>query len=141
MIWLEPLVALLPPKHPLADNQRVSLQRLKSEPWIMGAREQGTRYFDEVVAACAAAGFAPRFTERTTHMMTTISMVASGMGVALVPMTVAGLAFGGAVYRPLRPPGCSVPMAFAWRRDQTSPALAHFMAVVRQSAWRRKGGS
>src|SRR2546427_1940597 len=47
MIWLEPLVALLPPKHPLADNQRVSLQRLKSEPWIIGNREQGSRYFDE----------------------------------------------------------------------------------------------
>jgi len=54
-IWLEPLVALLPPKHPLADNQRVSLERLKSEPWIIGNREQGSRYFDEVIAACAAA--------------------------------------------------------------------------------------
>ena len=30
-LWLEPLVAVLPPKHPLADRQRISLQRLRSE--------------------------------------------------------------------------------------------------------------
>jgi DNA-binding transcriptional LysR family regulator len=140
-IWLEPLVALLPPKHPIADKQRISLQRLKSEPWIMGPREQGSRYFDEVIAACAAAGFAPRFTQRTTRITTTIIMVASGMGVALVPMTVARLAFGGAVYRELRSPRSSIPVAFAWRRDQTAPALARFMALVRQSASGRKVGS
>jgi DNA-binding transcriptional LysR family regulator len=34
-IWLEPLVAVLPLSHPLADKHRISLQRLKSEPWII----------------------------------------------------------------------------------------------------------
>jgi DNA-binding transcriptional LysR family regulator len=73
-------------------------------------------------------------------LTTTISMVASGIGVALVATTWARLAFGGAVYRQLRPPGISIPMAFAWRRDQTAPVLTRFMAVIRHSASRRKVG-
>src|SRR5262249_10516392 len=64
-LWLEPLVAVLPPKHPLADMRQISLQRLKAEPWVSGIRELGTRLEDEVIAACTAAGFEPRFAQRT----------------------------------------------------------------------------
>src|SRR5262245_2245908 len=140
-LWLEPLVAVLPPKHPLADKQRISLQRLKSEPWVIGHREFGSRLHDEIIAACAAAGFEPRIVERPTRMTTTISMVASGAGVALMPITQARLVFGGAVYRQLRPPGSSIPVALAWRRDQTPPALANLMAIVRDSSLRREAGT
>jgi len=140
-IWLEPLVAVLPPKHPLADKQRISLQRLKSEPWIIVHREHASRLHDETIAACAAAGFEPRVARRTRQLATTISMVASGIGVALLQITSAQLTFGGAVYRELRSPRTSIPLAFAWRRDQTAPVLAHFMAIVRHSASRRKVGS
>jgi DNA-binding transcriptional LysR family regulator len=139
--WLEPLVVVLPPKHPLADKQRISLQRLKSEPWVINPRETGSRLYDEIIAACEAAGFEPRVAQRSARVTTEISMVASGIGVALMPITSARLTFGGAVYRQLRPPGSSVPVAFAWRLDQTAPVLAHFMAVVRHSALRRKVGS
>ena len=140
-IWLEPLVAILPPKHPLADMRRISLQRLRSEPWVIHHREPASRLYDEIIGACAAGGFEPRIAQRTARMTTTISMVASGIGVALMPITAARLAFGGAVYRQLQPPRISIPVAFAWRRDQTAPVLARFMAVVRNSASRRKVGS
>ncbi len=140
-IWVEPLVAVLPPKHPLADKQRISLQRLRSEPWVISPRATGSRLHDEVIAACAAAGFEPRVAQRTTRLTTTISMVASGIGVTLVPITSARLAFGGAVYRQLGPPRISIPVAFAWRRDKAAPVLAHFMVAVRNSALRRKVGS
>jgi DNA-binding transcriptional LysR family regulator len=136
-IWLEPLVALLPPKHQLADMQRISLHRLRSEPWVIHHRETASRLYDEIIAACAAVGFAPRVAQRTARMTTTISMVASGIGVALMPITQARLAFGGAVYRQLRPPGSSIPVAFAWQQDQTARALAHFMTVVRESLPRK----
>ena len=113
----------------------------QSEPWVIHHRETASRLYDEIIAACAAAGFAPRIAQRTTRITTTISMVASGIGVALLPITQAQLAFGGAVYRELRSPRSSIPLAFAWRRDQTAPVLARFMTVVRQSASRRKVGS
>jgi DNA-binding transcriptional LysR family regulator len=128
-------------RNTLADKKQISLQRLKSDPWVLVHREIASRLHDETIAACAAAGFEPRVVQRTTRLATTISMVASGIGVALLQMTSARLVFGGAVYRPLRSPRISIPLAFAWRRDQTAPVLAHFMDVVRNSALRRKVGS
>jgi DNA-binding transcriptional LysR family regulator len=137
-IWLEPLVAVLSPKHPLAAMKRIGLQRLESEPWVLAQREIASRLHDEVIAACAIAGFEPRVVQRTTRMTTTISLVASGIGVALVPITAAQLGIGGAVYRRLRPPPkTSIPVAFAWRQNQASPALANLMAAVRAAARRR----
>jgi DNA-binding transcriptional LysR family regulator len=124
VLWLEPLVALLPPKHPLADKQRISLQRLRSERWVITPRESASRLYDEIIAACGAAGFEPHFAQRVSRLTTTFSLVASGIGVTLMPITQAQLAFGGAVYRQLRSPGISIPVAFAWRRDQTAPVLA-----------------
>lgn len=138
-IWLEPLAVVLPPKHRLADFQRISLWRLKSEPWVLWRREIASRLYDEVIAACAAAGFEPRAVQQTRRATTTISMVASGIGVSLLPITSARLGIGGAIYRHLRPPGASVPVAFAWRKNRADPLWANLMAVVRKSARRRKG--
>jgi DNA-binding transcriptional LysR family regulator len=105
-VWFEPLVAVLPPKHPLAETKRIGLQRLKSEPWILPQRE-----------------------------ITTISMVAGGIGVALLPITASRLGIGGAVYRHLRPPPkTSVPVAFAWQQSNASSALANLKASVRDAA-------
>jgi DNA-binding transcriptional LysR family regulator len=140
-VWLEPLVAVLPPKHRLADMRQIGLQRLKSDPWVFWRREIASRLYDEVIAACAAAGFEPRVAQRARRATTALSLVAGGIGVALLPITVARLGIGSAIYRPLRSPGASVPVAFASRQDQKAPVLAHFMAVVRDSAFRREVGS
>src|SRR5262245_33613793 len=76
-IWLEPLVALLPPNHPLAGMRRISLERLRLEPWVVAPREAASRLYDETIAACAAAGFEPRIVQRTVRVTTSFSMVAS----------------------------------------------------------------
>jgi DNA-binding transcriptional LysR family regulator len=105
----------MPARHPAqrVDMQRINLQRLRSEPWVISPREIASRLYDETIAACAAAGFEPRIAQRSARMTTMISMVASGIGVALMQITQARLAFGGAVNRELQPPRRSAPMAFA----------------------------
>ena len=140
-VWFEPLVAVLPPRHQLAKRQRIALQHLKSESWVLWRREIASRLYDEVIGACAAAGFEPRVAQRVRRATTAVSLVASGIGVTLLPMTVARLGIGGTIYRRLRSPGASVPVAFAWRQDQTAPALANLMAVVRDSSSRRGAGT
>jgi DNA-binding transcriptional LysR family regulator len=130
-LWLEPLVVVLPQKHALAGLKRISLQRLRSEPWVLWRRELASRLYDEIVGACTASGFEPRVAQRTMRLTTVVSLVASGMGVGLIPITIAQLGIGGAIYRHLRPPSVKVPLSFVWQRGQSPPALAPFMTVVR----------
>ena len=136
--WLEPLVAILPANHRLANRRRIALQQLKSEPWVLWRREFASRLHDEIIEACAAAGFEPRVTQRVRRAATAVSLVAGGIGVTLLPITIARLGIAGAVYRRLRSPAVSVPMAFARRRDQTAPVVAQFIAVVRDPSLLRQ---
>jgi DNA-binding transcriptional LysR family regulator len=140
-LWLEPLVVALPQTHELAGLQRVRLERLRPEPWVFWRRELASRLYDEITGACAVAGFEPRVAHWTMRMTTVISLVASGIGVALVPLTAAKLGIGGAIYRHLRPPVVTAPLSLVWRRGQSAPALAPFMAVVRDCVAGQRRGS
>jgi DNA-binding transcriptional LysR family regulator len=132
-IWEEPLVVALASGHAAAATRRISLSKLKSEPWVLWQREIASRLYDEIMAACQAAGFEPRVAQRTMRLATVLSLVASGVGLALVPETVSRMGVRGAAFRPLAGPSVSVPMALIWRKGEVAPALAPFMAAVRDA--------
>ena len=59
---------------------------------------------------------------------TLLSLVAAGMGVALVPMTSRMFSFQGVVFRPLRNPP-PVDLAVAWNRNNETPLIRNFLAL------------
>jgi DNA-binding transcriptional LysR family regulator len=134
--WQEPLVIALPREHLLAPMRRIDLKKLKTEPWVFWHREIASRLYDEVIAACGSADFEPRVVQRTIRLSTTVSLVASGVGVALVPVTAADIGIKGAVFRPVYRTRIEVPMSFVWRQREVAPALAPFMAAVRDARLR-----
>ncbi len=129
--WQESMVVALPRSHRFARTRRISLSKLKTEPWVLWRREIASRLYDEIFAACASSGFEPRVVQRTVRLATVVSLVASGVGLALVPATSAQMGIKSVVFRPLEGRRILVPMSFVWRRDEVSPALAPFMAAVR----------
>ncbi len=76
----EDVVAVLPASH-AAD--RVALEDLAREVWI--ATVEGTAGATMLDRACASAGFVPRIDYRTNDYEVVHRLVASGLGVALVP--------------------------------------------------------
>jgi DNA-binding transcriptional LysR family regulator len=78
------LALLVPAGHPLADRQEVALTEVAGERWITGcARCRGA-----FLQACERAGFAPDVACATDDNMAIQSLVAAGLGVALVPRLV-----------------------------------------------------
>jgi DNA-binding transcriptional LysR family regulator len=130
----EPLVVALPHDHRLAGRGRVALKDLAGEPWILYPRERQPATYDQILAACRRAGFAPRVVQEAVEMQTIAGLVAAGLGVSLVPASVAGLRPAGVVYRPLPYPAPFVELTIAWRRDDDSALLAGFLATVRRVA-------
>jgi DNA-binding transcriptional LysR family regulator len=96
------LDAVLPAGHRLAAREAIALSELASEPFV--GPPDGTSCHDVTVNGCAAAGFTPAFEHWSLDFYTTMSLVAAGLGVALVPRLAQAAVPHGAVVRPLLPP-------------------------------------
>ncbi|AIQ75420.1 MULTISPECIES: LysR family transcriptional regulator [Paenibacillus] len=112
----------VPPEHPLAkrilDGTRTSLKELKDEPFIVLKEGQGFRKM--TVELCRKAGFEPRIVFESNNMETVQSLVATGMGVTLVPRFIARAPRSEfvPVYLPLADPVPSRTLVVAYRRGR-----------------------
>jgi DNA-binding transcriptional LysR family regulator len=85
----EPFVACLPDGHRYASAKRISLAKLENEEFTFFARDRSPDYHQSIVAACLAVGFAPKIRHEVRHWMSVVSFVAQGIGVSLVPASLA----------------------------------------------------
>jgi len=92
-------VLALPEHHPAANStQPVDLKRFAEEPWVWLHRDASPDYHDQLMATCRRAGFTPDVRHLANTITTQLTMVASGLGITLVPSDAAQV---GAVCRPL----------------------------------------
>ena len=132
--WPGPLVALgweefavvLPVSDPLAATDGpVNLRHLAEREWIL--YEPGHGLDDVVMFACATAGFTPRPAMRTGQAEAAVRLAASGMGVAMVPVTVVPGQLA-KISRRMRNP--VVRQLAVYSRTHFSPAGAAFATVA-----------
>ncbi len=97
----EPLIAVLPATHRLARRRRVPLAELADEPFVGFRREAAPPLHDAIMRLCTDAGFAPAFATEANEWYTIVSLVAAGLGVAILPETITAFTHRDAVYRPI----------------------------------------
>jgi DNA-binding transcriptional LysR family regulator len=120
------LVAALPADSLLAGKGPLDLADLSSHDFI--GYPGSSAVSSIVIDACRKAGFQPRLVQEARETSTLLSLVAAGMGIALVPMTARMFSFQGVVFRPLR--GLyPVDLAVAWNRGNETPLLNGFLAL------------
>ena len=127
----EPFVVALPRAHPLATRRRIALAELAGEGWIAFENTAGPGLHLQLLRACEAAGFTPRLTQTVGHIPTMMSLVAGGLGVSLVPEQVRALRPPGVRLVRLGEPAPATAVVAGWRRDEISPAVARFVALLR----------
>lgn len=113
----DPYVVVVCDDHALADRDRVALLDLKGERWVSNDL-LGNPSHRILVAACAAAGFRPRFSVQAGDQYTAMAFVAAGVGVTVLP----GLA--------------AVALPDGVRRLRLSPPVPvrHLSALTRETA-------
>ncbi|QBD75548.1 LysR family transcriptional regulator [Ktedonosporobacter rubrisoli] len=127
----EPLVVALPKDHQLAAETHLSLRSLAQEPWILYPRRLGAGTYDRLMRACQQAGFEPQIVQEAIEMQTIVGLVATGIGISLVPASVQGLRQNDIIYRDLFDPPLSWELALAMRREEPSPVLENFLTIAR----------
>lgn len=80
-LLVEPVYAVLPAGHPLADRDEITLEQLAGQPWVAGCQ----RCRSHLVAATARAGFSPDVRHSTDDYLVAQGLVAAGLGVTLLP--------------------------------------------------------
>lgn len=134
VIKRDKLVAALPDSHRLASKPNLALADLAHEPWILFPARYGQGLHGRITMACAAAGFVPQVVQEAIQMDTIVSLVAGGIGVALVPPSLAVGARPGVAFRKLSGRKSQVGYDLALAYAKRSPALDAFMAVTRSVA-------
>ena len=132
LLHREGLVAALPQTHGLALKDRpLRVARLAGEAFVTVPRALAPALYDSVADLCARAGFSQRIAQEAVQMQTVVSLVSSGLGVAIVPASMLNLKRSGVVYRPLCDKHRRVELHLAWRREAHSAALEKFVALAR----------
>ncbi|KVE73831.1 LysR family transcriptional regulator [Burkholderia vietnamiensis] len=126
----EPMFVALPVAHRLARRRRIELAELADEAFVQVPREAGSALFDDIVAACNAAGFQPRMAQPAPQIASAVTLVAAGLGVSIVPMAITQVQVAGVVYRPVAGDGLRARLAIASRRDAQSPVVRNFLALA-----------
>jgi DNA-binding transcriptional LysR family regulator len=121
----------LPSAHPLAARDAVDLADLADESWVLIASRVPSRLRDLTIAACAAAGFAPRVAQEARQLDALVALVSAGLGVTFVPGTAARLPRPGVAVRPVRGLDLRFRLVALWRSGEPPPTVRSFLEVVR----------
>lgn len=138
----EPMLLALPMRHPLlrgGKRRRIALAELAEETFILYRRPTGPGLYDAIIAACRTAGFSPHIGQEAPRMVSTLSFVAAGLGVSIVPESMRRLNTEGIAYLALSDAISPVaPLLLAWRAAEVSGAMQKLIAHVRRMAATRR---
>jgi DNA-binding transcriptional LysR family regulator len=125
------LMVALPHDHRLAARARVRARDLGGVDLIMHSADRRSVMHGVVLRLMHDAGVEPQVRHEVGETSTLLTLVAGGLGCAVVPEPVAALALEGVVYRPLVQPVTHVELAVAHRADRSEPHLRRTVELIR----------
>lgn len=126
-LYCEPLLLSVPVTHRLAHETSVRLADVATEPWIAPIPTEGFQALVEYLAK--RAGFVPNIRHRCDTVEMTRALVATGLGVAVVPRT-AALVTAGVRYLNIDEEAVERRVDVIHRANDRNPALAEFVGML-----------
>jgi DNA-binding transcriptional LysR family regulator len=132
IVETQPAVVALPVHHRLATRRSISPRMLAGEPFIAGTHESQLAFHHPSIALGQQGKFAVRVVERAPDILTFVTLVATGVGIAVLPKSTSCIQVPGVVYRSLSPALKPLELAVAFRRDEQAPAARAFVEYLRK---------
>ncbi|MCC2595750.1 LysR family transcriptional regulator [Pusillimonas sp. MFBS29] len=127
VIQRDDLVLAVPSRHRFASQRAISLEQCRSEDFVIYASTIVPGLHSVALTLCLAAGFTPRIKQEAIQVQTLVSLVASGLGVALVPGVTRSYASDHVRFIELSDPAARncLSLLLLARRDTRSPLVAY----------------
>ncbi len=120
----EPMILALPRGHQLLSRRAVYWRDLDRQPLLMYDARDARYFYDLVVSRCVSEGAYPRYVQHLSQIHTILSLVRTGLGVAVVPASARILNVAGVEYRDFSDAQPSVAeLLMAWRIDSRNPLV------------------
>ncbi len=139
----EPLILAMPgedrtraERDDFDQAEPVSLRTMRDRPLVIFPRQHAPLLYDSIIALCQRAGYTPSIGQQAIEMQTIVSLVAAGIGIAIVPRSVRRLARHGVRYRRIRERSARIEMGLGWSRSRDSSLIERFRAAVRAAVAR-----
>jgi DNA-binding transcriptional LysR family regulator len=84
----EPVLLALHKGHRLAGRDQIDLSEIADEPFVMCERSWAPEIYDQVMAACQKAGFAPRVIYHAPQDVCALLLASAGVAVTFVPASI-----------------------------------------------------
>jgi DNA-binding transcriptional LysR family regulator len=130
LLTRENLIVALPHQHPAAKYRTVELKHLSEDRILLPPRHALTGVHDGIVTACQNAGFAPKFIQSIRLAETSVCLVATGFGIALIPQSFNRWKVDGVVYRSLKHEIPVIELYAVRRKDKRLPALENLWSYI-----------
>ncbi len=130
LLWHDPVVVALPLGHRFGARKTLSLLDLKREDFV-SLRLDSSPFATKLIQACVARGFTPIVAQQVVELPAVLNLVAAGLGVAMVPLSLAQLRTDALHICALRQPKSSSQrlngdVYLLSRLGSASPAVAEF---------------
>lgn len=132
-ILQERFIAVINSQHRLAKHSAVSLKACADEPFVFFSRMRDVAVWEKAMALCEKAGFKPRVVQEANGVVAIVGLVASGIGISILPESAKSVALEGVVYRPLRDRDAVVPLMLAFRESENARCCESFCDAGAQS--------
>jgi DNA-binding transcriptional LysR family regulator len=145
---VEKMILALPATHALAQRKparrgvrarhSVALAALAEQTFILNRRPSGPGLYDAVIAACHTAGFSPRVEQEARKNLSTLSLVAAGLGISIVPASMRHVEMAEVVYMDIDDaPDLRAPLYLAYLDAPLSGAATRMIAEARRCCQER----
>lgn len=126
----EPLVAVVPPDHPLAlCGKAIHLAQIADEPLIVYPRPARPSYADQILGIFHDLGLQPDPVQEVRELQTAIGLVAAHAGLSIVPGSVQRMRRDDVVYLPVADRGARSPIMMIHRTGDVSPELTRLIDI------------
>lgn len=119
----------LPKGHLLKDKKKIRIHDLARERLIFYPRENSPAGYDDVMNLFKEKNVTPNIVQEATEQMTIAGLVASDMGVGIVPECMAQIQIPNVTHRPLEGTKNRTGFAFVYKKD-ADPLVQNFLDLL-----------
>ncbi len=129
-VGMNNFVLVLPLDHRLRHAPTIRLSDLVLEKFIWPSRQSSPRLFNRMLSICHELSFSPDIVVEVSSVDVACSLVAGGMGIAVVINPPPGREVTDVAMREIEDFSVPMPLSMIWRRANPSPILANFVRIV-----------